>query len=115
MNVAIVGSRNFADPQQVTNYVNGLDADHDVVISGGARGVDTWAYIAAKKRDMRVIVLNADWDLHGKKAGYLRNADIVIAADRVVAFWDGQSKGTLHSINLAKKAGKPVEVFSASR
>jgi hypothetical protein len=50
------------------------------------------------------------WDVYGKSAGYRRNADIVKAADRIVAFWDGKSSGTKHTIKLAKQAGKPVEI-----
>ena len=34
----------------------------------------------------------------------------VLYADRVVVFWDGQSRGTLSVIKYAEKAGKPCEV-----
>jgi hypothetical protein len=41
----------------------------------------------------------------------IRNQDIVNAADKVVAFWDGVSKGTKNTIDTAKKLGKEVTVF----
>ncbi len=44
------------------------------------------------------------------RAAYFRNGLIVDDCSRLVAFWDGQSKGTANSIRLAEKAGKPVEI-----
>lgn len=112
MKVAIVGSRDYPDLQAVIDYVMALP-EHDKVISGGARGVDTVAVETALKYryDLDVEVFPALWEFHGKKAGMMRNIDIVNAADRVVAFWDGKSSGTGHTIRLARKAGKPVEVI----
>lgn len=109
--VAIVGSRDWPDRSAVIAAVDGL-ADDDVVVSGGARGVDTTAARAAQRRGLRVIVHPADWKNLGKRAGYVRNADIVNEADRVIAFQYNGSKGTQHTIDLARKAGKPVELHS---
>ena len=110
MKIAIVGSRGFPEPERVRAYVRSLKKD-DIVISGGAKGVDSWAVEEAKVQGLETQVFPADWDLFGKSAGYRRNVDIVEAADFVVAFWDGKSKGTAHTIKLAQKAGKPVEVL----
>lgn len=109
MKVAIVGSREYGQIYKVQEYVCSLPPD-TVIVSGGARGVDHMAEFAALATGKAVQIFKPDWNKHGKKAGYLRNIDIVNAADRVVAFWDGVSKGTQHSITLAKKNGKPVEV-----
>jgi len=109
MKVAIVGSREFARMERVNECVALLPSD-SVVISGNARGVDRAAEEAARQRGLKVISLPAQWDKYGKSAGYRRNADIVKLADRVIAFWDGISKGTLHTINLAKQKGIPVEI-----
>ncbi len=43
----------------------------------------------------------AEWDKYGKSAGYIRNRLIVQESDMIVAFWDGKSKGTKHSIDQA--------------
>lgn len=111
--VAIVGSRDYPGvPEEIVHYVyNRLD-EGDVVISGGARGVDQSAANAAQARGLEVKVYPARWSEFGKSAGYKRNITIVEDCDRLVAFWDGTSKGTKHSIDLATKAGKPVEIFS---
>ena len=80
-------------------------------VSGGARGVDKFAERLARARGMDVRVIQPDWDTHGKRAGYLRNREIVEACQWVVAFWDGESKGTKHTIDLALKAKLHLTVF----
>jgi len=40
----------------------------------------------------------------------VRNKVIVDYADKIIAFWDGKSKGTLSVIEYAKKTGKPCEI-----
>lgn len=111
MKIAIVGSRTYPDLQQVFEYVGTLPPD-TVVISGGAVGVDLTAQRAAELLGIQVKVFIPHWAKYGKSAGFRRNADIVNAADEVVAFWDGQSKGTAHTIELARKAGKKVTVYT---
>lgn len=108
--VAIIGSREWKDHEMVRDYVQSLNAT-DVVVSGGARGVDQWAQIYAEERGLDTLIFEADWDQHGRRAGLIRNHDIIGAADRVVAFWDKVSTGTQHSISLARKADKPVLVL----
>ena len=53
----------------------------------------------------------ADWKTHGKRAGFLRNIEMVDTADAVIAIWDGVSRGTKHSIDYARKQGKEVFIF----
>lgn len=110
MRIAIVGSRDYPDRRAVEAFVAQLPAD-TIVISGGAPGVDTWADDAAHRRGLITVVFRADWDAHGRSAGFRRNVLIVDEADEVVAFWDGESRGTAHTIGIAHKHGKPVHVF----
>ena len=109
---AIVGSRSYPRSDVVEAFVAALPAG-TVVVSGSAPGVDSIAEHAAKARGLEVTVFPADWDRHGRKAGPIRNAEIVAGADRVVAFWDGRSRGTLNTVVQAVRAGRPVEVFDA--
>lgn len=108
--VAIVGSREFSDEEAVRVYVRALPKD-TTVVSGGARGVDSWAANEARKIGLALVIVTADWKKLGKKAGFVRNKEIVRLADRVVAFWDQKSRGTQHTIKLTVDAGKPLVVF----
>ncbi len=119
--VAIVGSRDYPHPKRVGDYVRGLPADSIVVSGGCANSPDEWAERAARARGLKVWIfpvdtvgLPEDGDERriefGKRA-YARNAKIVTACDRVVAFHDGESRGTNNTINLARRHGKPVEVI----
>ena len=83
-----------------------------VIVSGGAAGVDRIAEDYAHRHELSVLVYHPDWQAHGKAAGAKRNQQIVDRADRVIAFWDGKSKGTKITIDMARRAGKLVEIVS---
>ena len=107
---AIVGSREFAHIDLVRKFIKALPKG-SIVISGGARGVDKAAVKIAQEEGLETEEYPADWDRHGRAAGYIRNQTIIDRADFVAAFWDGASKGTKHSIDLAMKVGKPITIF----
>lgn len=116
MKVAIVGSRTITDYNMIENVVIAFQTNEGQIteiVSGGARGVDTLAEKLANRHNIPIKVFPADWDAYGKSAGYRRNRDIVDRADVVFAFWDGKSKGTKHSIDLAKEKGKRLEIITA--
>jgi hypothetical protein len=107
--IAIVGSRNFPDLSRVDSYVASLPAG-TTIVSGGAAGVDRAAECAAERYGLGKIIFPALWGAYGKSAGFKRNVQIVGAADKVAAFWDGVSRGTQHTINIAKERKVPVEI-----
>ena len=111
MKMAIVGSRTFSRLDKVRQFVSHLDGDV-VVVSGGARGVDRVAEDAASACGLRTIILRPDWKAYGKQAGFVRNREIVNHADELVAFWDGYSRGTEHSIKLARQKKIPVLIIN---
>jgi glycosyltransferase involved in cell wall biosynthesis len=111
--IAIVGSRDYPRLADVAAYVNRLPMNA-VIVSGGAKGVDSAAENAAKARRMKVVVYLPDWDTHGKAAGFIRNREIVNACDRLVAFSHNESRGTANSVKLAMDAGKPVIVYDST-
>lgn len=111
--MAIVGSRGFTDwfrfQDEVDRIVDIFSSTGGVeLVSGGARGPDKMAERYAKETGLHIRVFPADWDAHGKKAGMLRNKDIVDNSDVVIAFWDNKSKGTENTIKTALKQGKRV-------
>lgn len=108
----VVGSRNFPRMSMVDDFMVLLPKDV-LVLSGGARGVDSMAVLAAKDCGLTTAVIEADWTRYGKSAGPRRNVEMVKLATDVVAFWDGRSKGTAHTIGLAREAGKLRAVFKS--
>lgn len=110
MRIAVVGSREGVSKLRVGEFVCSLPKD-TVIVSGGAPGVDAWAEFYANHAGLDTLIFPAEWDRYGKRAGFLRNRQIVEAADRVVAFWNGRSRGTRLTIDLALATGKPVEVM----
>lgn len=112
MSLAIVGSRTFADFDLLQQAVDALRETQDVtcIVSGGAQGADKLGERYAAKHSLKINVFEPDWKKYGKVAGMIRNKDIVAAADHVLAFWDGKSKGTKNSIDHAKKMNKPLVV-----
>lgn len=105
MRIAIVGSRNITIVD-IGKYIS----ECEEIVSGGAVGVDTCASEYAKKMGLRLSVFLPQYERYGRAAPIVRNKEIVDYADKVVAFWDGSSKGTLSVIKYAEKTGKPCEV-----
>lgn len=111
--IAIVGSRDYLDLNKVVDFIYQLKnlGTEITIVSGGARGVDQAAENAAKANGFSVLSFKPDWKNLGKKAGLLRNSDIVDSCDYLVAFWDGNSNGTKDSITKAKAANKLLAII----
>ena len=113
MKVAIIGSRTFNDYELVCKTIKELKLETMThMVSGGAKGADSLGERYAKEHNIPCIIYKPDWNTYGKSAGFVRNKDIINACDIVVAFWDGKSKGTEHSIMLAKRNIKQVYVIN---
>lgn len=112
MRVAIVGSRDYPHMDQVRALVDRM-AFVTTVVSGGARGVDREAVNRARSRGLETQVFHADWTRLGKRAGYVRNEQMIQTVDYVVAFWDERSPGTRHAMDIAVLLGKDVRWYGA--
>jgi hypothetical protein len=113
--LAVVGSRSITDKRRIFSTLKDYYSAHDdlTIVSGGAKGVDSIAAEFAKENGLSLIEIRPKWRVNGvfdKSAGFKRNVDIWKEADAGVAFWDGKSKGTAHSFDLAKQYGKHLEV-----
>lgn len=115
MIVAIVGSRAFNDFDYMMKSIQGeiRIVDIDKIISGGAKGADKLAEKVADFFDIPIKIFHAEWDKYGKSAGYKRNILIVNEVDIVIAFWDGKSKGTQHTMKLAEENKKGIICFTS--
>ena len=106
MKLAIIGSRSI-ESLDLDKYIKDKP---DVVISGGAKGIDTIAWQWALENHIEIVVHRPDYNAHGRWAALRRNDIIVNEADKVMAFWNGKSTGTKYVIDKAKKLNKPVEI-----
>lgn len=114
MRVIIAGSRSITDINEVKKAINasGWKGNIDTIISGTARGVDQLGEQCADLKKWSKVLFPANWERSGRAAGYYRNTDMAEYADRLIAVWDGKSKGTLHMIHSMKELGKAVFVWS---
>jgi hypothetical protein len=114
MKLGIVGSRGFANYSMLKAFVNKFKENFvvDAIISGGAIGADQLGAKYAKDNDIQLIVYPADWNKYGKSAGYKRNKLIVEDSDVIIAFWDGISPGTEHTINLCKDMNTNIIIYN---
>lgn len=107
MKVAVIGSRSITVP----NLGDYLPAGVTEIISGGAAGVDTCAKLYANAHRIPLREILPDYRRFQRGAPLKRNLAIIEAADLVLAFWDGTSKGTKFVIDNCKKQGVPVQVI----
>ena len=112
MKVIIAGGRDFNSSFIMYNTLYGTEEMIDEVISGNAKGADTLGAEWAKLKNIPVKYFPADWNKYGKAAGFIRNAEMGDYADMLIAFWDGQSKGTQHMIQTMKRNKKPYLVYN---
>ena len=108
MKLAVVGSRTLTKYKLLLNELNQYDGITEIV-SGGAQGADKLAERYAKEKNIPIKIFKADWGRYGKRAGYVRNKEIWDYADQGIAFWDGHSRGTAHSFELARFLGKKLK------
>ena len=110
-NLAIIGSRNFNNytfaQKEILNIIKDNKIIINKIISGGAVGADKIGEKFSEKFNIPIEIIKPDWS-KGKQGGVIRNTDIINKSNYVIAFWDGQSKGTLDSINKAKKLNKKL-------
>lgn len=114
MKVIIAGSRGMTDQAAMFAALDRIigPRKHAIaaVLCGDARGADTIGRRWAEHHGIPVQRYPADWDSHGRSAGYRRNEVMAQNADVLVAFWDGTSPGTRQMIDCALHHGLWVRV-----
>lgn len=113
--IIVCGGRDFDDYGYLEKCLNGVIAEVGcdvVIVCGKAKGADTLGERYGKSHDLPIDCYPADWERYGKSAGFRRNLVMLDNADMVVAFWDGKSKGTQHTITVGRNRGLDVRVFS---
>jgi hypothetical protein len=111
MKTIIAGGRDYRFNQEDWEMLEGLVITE--VVCGGARGADECGRQWAISKGIPVKMFPADWNTNGKAAGCIRNRQMAEYGERLVAFWDGVSRGTKNMIATAEKLG--LEVIVARR
>ncbi len=111
MKVAVIGSRNL----EVAELGKYLPEGVTEIVSGGARGIDTCARRYAQEQGLKLTEFLPDYEQFGRSAPIRRNVTIVEYSDLVLAFWDGESRGTRFVIEQCRKTGKPIKIFQIKK
>lgn len=106
--VIVAGGRNFSDYSLLKEKLDSILSEkrktHQIyIVSGMARGADSLGERYANENGFNILGFPAEWDAYGKSAGIRRNVEMAKAGDALVAFWDGNSKGTKHMIETARE------------
>lgn len=107
MKLAVIGSRGVLD-YDIRRFI---PINTVIIISGGAKGIDTIAEEYASENGIHTVIIKPDYAKYGRNATLVRNRQIVDMADVVLAFWDGESHGTKFTIDYARQQGKRVRTF----
>tara|TARA_Y100001970_G_scaffold104228_1_gene130611 strand:+ start:11472 stop:11918 length:447 start_codon:yes stop_codon:yes gene_type:complete len=121
INLAIVGSSRFYDFRIFEGIIEewvGKNGYPDLIIVGGASGVDYMAERWADNNSVKIAVFSEEWDdpvksLHDtgrSEAGNSLTKKIIEAATHILALPSETSKWTRVVIDIAKKKGIPTVV-----
>lgn len=118
--ILITGSRDWQDRDAIWralgDTVGPIDITRETVLVSGAcpRGADALAEEWARKYGLTIERHPANWQLEGKRAGFIRNARMVhLGADVCLAFIRNGSRGASHTARLAEQAGIPTRRWTA--
>jgi len=112
MKTIIAGSRDITSMTELREAIRTAPFPVTSVVCGMARGADMLGHRYAQEEKLPVYPFPADWNTYGKRAGYLRNAEMAENAEALIALWDGKSKGTKHMIDIATAKGLKVHVHT---
>jgi hypothetical protein len=114
MTVLVCGGRNYLNDAEEITALNNLHAMHQIslMVIGGASGADDTAEKWAKNRRISRFIMEAQWGIHDRSAGPIRNRQMLHflrqqPGKKLVAAFPG-NKGTEDMINISRKAGIPV-------
>ena len=104
MKLLIVGSRTIMN----FDLVGHVPEDTELIISGGAKGMDTVAERYADAHGIEKLIIRPEYEKYGRAAPIKRNEIMVDMADAVLAVWDGESRGTKYTLGYARRMGKSI-------
>jgi len=114
MRILVTGSRDWDDWETLdTALTSVVDGGEIAIVHGGARGADQMAGAWARKYGLTEEVFPAQWSTHGRRAGFVRNTEMVATMpDVCLAFIRNGSRGASMTADLAEKAGIPTHRYA---
>lgn len=85
MKTIIAGSRGITEIEEVRKAIEESGFEITEVVSGTARGVDTLGEQWAKENGIPIVRFPPDWNKDGKAAGGIRNSDMAVYGEALVA------------------------------
>lgn len=83
-----------------------------LIVSGGANGADSIAEFVASRFEIKTEIIKPDFSNgYDVRKYFERNDKIIDKCDKIIAFWDGFSRGTGYVINRCKLLDKDLEVI----
>ena len=112
MKTIIAGSRSIEDSSSVYRAFHDCPFSKKVteIVSGNCRGPDKSGEELAKEYNIPLKIFPANWAKYKQGAGKIRNVEMALYADALIAVWDGFSSGTAHMIDCARARGLQVYV-----
>ncbi len=107
MKILVCGGRNFNKRHFVFKCLDSFlkqNPSINCVVHGAATGADSLAGEWARSRNIEERRYPADWQKYGKRAGYLRNEEMLSKEkpDVIIAFPGG--RGTDNMVQIAKES-----------
>ena len=115
--IVVAGGRSYTNYEVMATALDHLFSEaigrreSIMIVSGAAKGADLLGERYAAEREYELLRMPAQWDTFGKSAGYKRNVEMANVANGVVVFWDGESKGAKHMIDIAESKNLPTRII----
>lgn len=112
MKIIVAGSRDVFEYDLLKSFMVKICKKYDIthVISGKAKGMDSCGEFWAVEHGIPIIDMPADWS-QGRKAGPLRNIDMLKVADIILVIKRTNSRGSEHMSSIARSSGKPTYIY----
>jgi hypothetical protein len=110
------GSRSIVDRELIDSKLKAVPRSA-VILTSRTNGASAAVRDATMRAGLRLEVWTAMTDRYptAEDAYFARDEEMIRSADRVLAFWDGESAGTAHELTYARSLSKPIDLVLAKR
>jgi SLOG family YspA-like protein len=110
MRVLVCGGRDFKDRRELWHWLNMIHETYGItsIVEGGAKGADAIARAWGGTNGISVLTFEANWSKYGRKAGPIRNQQMLDEAHPELVVATAGGVGTADMVKKARQAGVPV-------